>query len=108
MCRYVGGVAGAIVSISNDQYGRQWGGEGEVAGLFLNFHFVPFLVFEFTVIRREIMELRDQLTATLTPEQRAIFTELDDLTVAEGVALQDGMARALCGCPECKGLAVAT
>lgn len=58
-------------------------------------------------IRREIMELRDQLTATLTPEQRAIFTRLDDLTVAEGAALQDGMARALCGCPECKGLAVA-
>lgn len=58
-------------------------------------------------IRREIMELQDRLTATLTAEQRAIFTKLDDLTVAEGVALQDGMARALCGCPECKTVAVA-
>lgn len=58
-------------------------------------------------IRQEIMELRDQLTATLTPEQRAIFTKLDDLTVAEGVEIQDATARALCGCPKCKALAVA-
>jgi len=56
-------------------------------------------------IRREIMELRDRLTATLTPEQWEIFTQLDDLTVAEGAAIQDATARALCGCPECKALA---
>ncbi|BBA71744.1 hypothetical protein [Geobacter sulfurreducens] len=56
-------------------------------------------------IRREIMELRDQLTATLTPEQRAVFTKLDDLTVAEGAEIQDATARALCGCPKCKALA---
>jgi len=58
-------------------------------------------------IRREIMELRDRLTATLSPEQREIFTQLDDLTVAEGAAIQDATARLLCGCPECKALAVA-
>lgn len=52
-------------------------------------------------IRREIMALRDQLTATLTPEQRAVFTKLDDLTVAEAAEIQDATARALCGCPKC-------
>lgn len=56
-------------------------------------------------IRREIMELRDQLTATLTPEQRAVFTKLDDLTVAEAAEIQDATARALCGCAKCKALA---
>lgn len=58
-----------------------------------------------TEIRREIMELHDQLIPTLTPEQRAIFTRLDDLTVAEGAAIQDATARLLCGCPECRALA---
>ncbi len=56
-------------------------------------------------IRREIMELRDQLTATLTTEQRAVFTKLDDLTVAEAAEIQDATARELCGCPKCKVLA---
>lgn len=56
-------------------------------------------------IRREIMELRDQLTATLNPEQREGFMKLDDLTVAEGAAIQDATARALCGCPKCQALA---
>lgn len=56
-------------------------------------------------IRREIMVLHDQLIPTLTPEQRAIFTKLDDLTVAEGAEIQDATARALCGCPKCKAVA---
>jgi len=58
-------------------------------------------------IRREIMELRDQLTVTLTPEQQAVFTKLDDLTVAEAAEIQDATARVLCGCPKCKAAVAA-
>lgn len=57
-------------------------------------------------IRWEIMVLHDQLIPTLTPEQRAIFTKLDDLTIAETAEIQDATARALCGCSKCKALAV--
>lgn len=46
-------------------------------------------------IGREIRELQDRFIATLNPDQRQLFTKLDDLIIVEAVALQDATAQLL-------------
>ena len=50
----------------------------------------------------QIGELATRLTASLNPVQRSIFAEIEELTSLETVQAQDGLARLLCGCMECR------
>lgn len=49
-----------------------------------------------------IGELATRLTASLNPAQRAIFSEVEELTSVETVQAQNGLARHFCQCSECR------
>lgn len=50
----------------------------------------------------KILTLSRRLMATLNPAQRLLFAEVEELTVLEAAEAQDGLARLLCGCNDCR------
>lgn len=51
----------------------------------------------------KVLTLSARLMATLNPAQRSIFAEVEELTSLEAAEAQDGLARGLCGCSDCRG-----
>lgn len=56
-------------------------------------------------IGEQINTIRAALVATLTPEQRELFSQYDDATVTEGTVRVNAAIRAACGCSECSNVA---
>jgi hypothetical protein len=50
-----------------------------------------------------VLTLSTSLLATLNPAQQSIFREIEERTSFEAAEAQDGLARLLCGCSDCRG-----
>lgn len=55
----------------------------------------------------KILALSTGLMATLNPAQRSIYGVIEELTSLEAAEAQDGLARLLCGCTDCRGVVAA-